>query len=222
MALLERVATLMRANINDLIDRAEDPEKMLKLLLLDMENQLLQVKTQLAIAIADEHLLEKKKKEHDEATIDWQQKAALAVQKQRDDMARDALDRSLSHRQMADSFAQQLDDQRSEAETLRAAFGRLQRKLKETQARCEILLAQHRRVRVVGKAAQVRQAIEARQKSNTLDRYHSRILVQEAENHASGALLESESLDDRFSSLEREEQVDLLLKELKEKRLLSA
>ena len=56
MALMERVATLLRANVNDLIDRAEDPEKMLKQLVLDMENQLLQVKTQVAIALADQHL----------------------------------------------------------------------------------------------------------------------------------------------------------------------
>jgi phage shock protein A len=64
MALLERVGTLLRANINDLIEKAEDPEKLAKQLVLDMENQLLQVKTQVAIAIADQHLLEKKLKEH--------------------------------------------------------------------------------------------------------------------------------------------------------------
>jgi len=60
MALLERVSTLMRANLNDLIDRAEDPEKMIKQVILDMQNQLMQVKTQVAIAIADQHVLEKK------------------------------------------------------------------------------------------------------------------------------------------------------------------
>ncbi len=65
MALLERVAALLRANVNDMIDKAEDPEKMLKQLVLDMENQLLQVKTQVAIVIADQHLLEKKRKEHE-------------------------------------------------------------------------------------------------------------------------------------------------------------
>jgi len=64
MALLERVATLIRANLNDLIDKAEDPEKLIKQVILDMENQLLQVKTQVAIAIADQHLLEKKQKEN--------------------------------------------------------------------------------------------------------------------------------------------------------------
>ena len=64
MALLERVATLVRANLNDLIDKAEEPEKMIKQVILDMQNQLLQVKTQVAIAIADQHLLEKKQKEN--------------------------------------------------------------------------------------------------------------------------------------------------------------
>src|SRR5439155_852535 len=66
MALLERVSTLVRANLNDLIDRAEHPEKMIKQVILDMQNQLLQVKTQVAIAIADQHLLEKKQKENEE------------------------------------------------------------------------------------------------------------------------------------------------------------
>jgi len=64
MALLERVSTLIRANINDLVDKAEDPEKMIKQVILDMQNQRLQGKTQVAIAIADQHLLEKKQKQN--------------------------------------------------------------------------------------------------------------------------------------------------------------
>ena len=63
MSLLERVSTLLRANLNDLVEKAEDPERLLKQIVLDMENQLLQVKTQVAIAIADQHLLDKKRAE---------------------------------------------------------------------------------------------------------------------------------------------------------------
>src|ERR1700679_2580517 len=100
MALMERVATLLRANVNDLIDRAEDPEKMLKQLVLDMENQLLQVKTQVAIAIADQHLLEKKGKEHQESAAGWRGKAELAVSKGEDELARLAIERVLSHEPM--------------------------------------------------------------------------------------------------------------------------
>ena len=66
MSLLDRVSTLLRANLNDLVEKAEDPERMLKQIVLDMENQLMQVKTQVAIAIADQHLLEKKRVEHEQ------------------------------------------------------------------------------------------------------------------------------------------------------------
>src|ERR1700760_706410 len=101
MGLMERVATLLRANVNDLIDRAEDPEKMLKQLLTDMENQLLQVKTQVAIAIADQHLLEKKQKENEEKISDWNRKAEMAVGKKQDDLARAAIERGLHYKQMS-------------------------------------------------------------------------------------------------------------------------
>ena len=81
MALLERVSTLIRANLNDLVDQAEHPEKMIKQVILDMQNQLMQVKTQVAIAIADQHILERKCKENQEREADWMRKAELAVEK---------------------------------------------------------------------------------------------------------------------------------------------
>ena len=93
MALLDRVSTLIRANLNDLIDRAEDPEKLIKQVLLDMENQLLQLKTQVAVSIADQHMLEKKQTENESAAADWLRKAERAVDKQQDDLARGALER---------------------------------------------------------------------------------------------------------------------------------
>src|SRR5215813_13802535 len=82
MGLLERVSTLIRANINDVIDRAEDPEKMIKQVILDMDNQYMQVKTQVAVSIADQHMLEKKQKENEDAGNDWMRKAERAVDKQ--------------------------------------------------------------------------------------------------------------------------------------------
>src|SRR5947207_8868107 len=120
MALLERVSTLIRANINDLVDKAEDPEKMIKQVILDMQNQLLQVKTQVAIALADQHLLEKRQKENETASADWVRRAELAVDKKHDDLARAALERSMSYKQMAESFAQQVADQKLQVESLKA------------------------------------------------------------------------------------------------------
>src|SRR5499426_210246 len=97
MALLERVSTLIRANINDLVDKAEDPEKMIKQVILDMRNQLLQVKTQVAISIADQHVLEGKLKENTESEQQWMKRAEMAVDKKDDALARAAVERAMSH-----------------------------------------------------------------------------------------------------------------------------
>jgi len=226
MALLERVSTLLRANVNDLIDKAEDPEKMLKQLLLDMENQLLQVKTQVAIAIADQHLLEKKRKEHDDAAENWQRKAELAVSKGQDDLARAALDRRLSHQQLSSGFAQQIEDQRAEAELMRSNYNKLQQKLKETEARCELLIAQQRRARAVGKANKARSEVESKNFTEPIDRMRIKIMGSEAENAATKTILEdsleNDSLDDRFRKLEREDKIESLLSDLKARQAKSA
>src|SRR5215467_7123394 len=152
MPLLERVSTLVRANLNDLIDRAEHPEKMIKQVILDMENQLLQVKTQVAIAIADQHLLEKKRNENEEKIAEWTRKAELAVDKKHDDLARAAIESCLHYKQLAQSFAQQVADQRLQVETLKTALNKQKQKLEEAHAKSEMLIAQHRRARTLDKA----------------------------------------------------------------------
>ena len=215
MALLERVGTLLRANINDLIEKAEDPEKLLKQLVLDMENQLMQVKTQVAIAIADQHVLAKKRKEHEDAAAEWKRKAELAVKKSADDLARGALERSLSHEQMAKGFAQQLEDQKTEADTLKNALRKLEQKLEETRSRCEMIIAQHRRARVVSKAQQARRAVESTDRAASITRMRTRIVGREAQNAATSEIFGDDSLEDRFALLEREEQIEALLNDLK-------
>jgi phage shock protein A len=226
MALMERVATLLRANVNDMIDRAEDPEKMVKQLLLDMENQLLQVKTQVAIAIADQHLLERKAKEQADASEDWRAKAELAVSKGKDEMAKAALERALSHELMGASFGAQAAEQKAEAEGLRQSYTTLQGKLKETQVQGELLAAQHRRAKMVGKATAASSAMEGvaaaarlgAGSGSSLARFKARIQNAEAENHAAKSMLASETLDDDFAKMEREEKVEKLLGELKQRQ----
>src|SRR5512142_305125 len=120
MALLERVSTLIRANLNDLVDKAEDPEKMIKQVILDMQNQLMQVKTQVAIALADQHMLDKKQQATAEKETEWMRKAELAVDKKQDDLARAALERAMSYKQMAESFDSLVADQKTEVENLKS------------------------------------------------------------------------------------------------------
>src|SRR4051794_24093963 len=144
MAVLDRVATLVRANLNDLIDRAEDPEKMIKQVILDMENQLLQVKTQVAIAMADQHLLLKKQKEQEDKAAEWMRKAELAVDKKQDDLARAALERFQSFTRLGEGYSRQVADQRLQVDTLRNAMDKLDQKLAEAHAKSDMLLARHR------------------------------------------------------------------------------
>jgi phage shock protein A len=218
MALMERVATLVRANLNDLIDKAEEPEKMIKQVILDMQNQLLQVKTQVAIAIADQHLLDKKKKENEEKSAEWVRKAELAVDKKQDDLARAALERSLSYRSLAENFSQQVADQTVQVENLKSALRKLELKLSEAQAKSELLIAQHRRARALNKAGDARMAMGDSSSAAAFDRMKSKVQQHEAFSQAK-AELTGDTVEDRLASLEKQDEVERLLAELKTKRL---
>jgi phage shock protein A len=219
MSLLDRVSTLLRANLNDLVEKAEDPERMLKQIVLDMENQLMQVKTQVAIAIADQHLLEKKRSEHEQQAADWRRKAELAVQKSNDDLARGALERALSHDQLVAGFTAQAEDQKHEADGLRQALHKLEQKLSETRAHCEMLIAEHRRTTVVGRATKARQVVGTDQE-HAMGRMKSKVHIKSAENSAASEILSPETLEDKFKALESEDKVEVLLNEIKSRQAI--
>jgi phage shock protein A len=214
---MERVATLVRANLNDLIDKAEEPEKMIKQVILDMQNQLLQVKTQVAIAIADQHLLEKKHKENQEKSAEWVRKAELAVDKKQDDLARAAIERSMSYRALADNFAQQVADQSVQVENLKSALHKLDQKLTEAQAKSDLLIAQHRRARALNKAGDARMAIGNATSAAAFDRMKGKVQRSEALSQAKTELT-ADTIEDRLASLEKQDEVERLLAELKAKR----
>jgi phage shock protein A len=217
MALLERVSTLVRANLNDLIDKAEEPEKMIKQVILDMQNQLLQVKTQVAIAIADQHLLEKKQKENEDKVVEWMRKAELAVDKKQDDLARAALVRVESYRDMSGSFGQQVTDQKAQVENLKTALRQLDQKLAEAQAKADLLIAQHRRARAVGKASDAKMNAGNGSKAAAFDRMKHKVVREEAVSQAKSEIA-TDDVEDRLAALEKEDRIEQLLGELKAKR----
>lgn len=221
MALLERVSTLIRANLNDLIDQAEEPEKMIKQVILDMQNQLLQVKTQVAIAIADQHLLMKKQKENEDTATEWVRKAELAVEKSHDDLARAALERSMTAKSMAGSFAEQVADQTAQVENLKTALRKLELKLQEAQNKSDILIAQHRRSRALAKANNAQMKIGDGSKAAAFDRLKNRVQHTEAVGQASAELAAgslANSIEDRLAALEKDDQVEKLLAEIKSRK----
>jgi phage shock protein A len=218
MPLLERVSTLVRANLNDLIDKAEHPEKMIKQVILDMENQLLQVKTQVAIAIADQHLLEKKQKENEDKVAEWMCKAELAVDKKQDDLARAALQRVESYRDLIAGFAQQVTDQKAQVESLKTALRQLEQKLTEAQAKADLLIAQHRRARAVGKASEAKSAAGNGSRAAAFERMKRKVAYSEAVSQAKSEVALADDVEGRFAALEKEDRIEQLLAELKTKR----
>jgi phage shock protein A len=208
---------LVRANLNDLVDKAEDPEKMIKQVILDMQNQLLQVKTQVAISIADQHVLEKRRQENEENEKQWRRRAELAVDKSDDALARAALERAMSYQATTASFQQQVDDQKTQVENLKSALMKLQQKLAEAESKSDVLIAQHRRSRALGKATDAGLAMGEDSNSAAFDRMKNKVHHSEATAQARSELL-SNDVEDRFASLEKQVEIDRLLEELKSKR----
>jgi len=217
MALLERVATLVRANLNDLIDKAEDPEKMIKQVIVDMQNQFMQVKTQVAVAIADQHVLEQKQKEHGDKEAEWMRKAEMAVDKKQDDLARAALERAMTYRQMKENFEQQVADQKAQVENLKSALLKLEQKLAEAQSKCDLLIAQHRRSRALTKATGAQQKIGDRSNVATFDRMKDKVRHSEAVSQAMAEMV-SDDVEEKLAALDKEDRIEKLLADLKAKR----
>ena len=218
MALLERVATLVRANINDLVDKAEDPEKMIKQVILDMQNQLLQVKTQVAISIADQHVLEKKMQEAEENERQWIHRAGLAVDKKDEALARAAVERSMSYKATAASFRQQVEDQKTQVENLKSALLRLQQKMAEAESKGDMLIAQHRRARALGKATEAGNAMGDNSNQAAFDRMKNKVRSHEAVAQAHADLGSDDGVAEKFAAMEKQEEIDRLLAEIKANR----
>jgi len=217
MALMERVSTLLRANLNDLIDRAEDPAKMIRQVILDMENQLMQVKTQVAIAIADLHVLERKRTEDAEREASWMRKADLALAKPDEALARAALERAVSTRKMMTAFDEQIADQKVQVENLKSAFSKLETKLAEARGKADVLVARSRRSRIISRTADAELEAGASARSATFDRMEDKVARSEAYGEALHSLV-NDDVESKLAALEKEDEVERLLAELKARK----
>lgn len=144
MNLLERVLTLVRANLNSMVEKADDPEKVLQQLQLDMRNQLVQVKTQVATAIAESHKLQNRSKEKTAEADVWMRKAEQAIQQNNDESARAALMRYNDIIKLAQRYQYQQKEQEELVLTMRRALRQLEAKLSEVETTIDLLLARKR------------------------------------------------------------------------------
>ena len=217
MGMLDRVSTLIRANINDLISRAEDPEKVVRQLILDMNNQLIQVKTQVAASIADERLLQKRYEDNQKKADEWARKAELAVEKGNDELAKEALARRRSFQQTADGFKEQWTQQSQQVEQLKDALSQLEAKITEAQTKKDLLIARSRRAKA---ETQIRKTLSGMDRGGALsefERMEEKVEQDEARAKAYSDL-DQDTLDEKFKQLEEEDDLDRELAELKARR----
>ena len=216
MKLLERVNMLIRANLNDLIDRAEDPEKMVKQVILDLHNQYIQVKTQLAVALTEQHMVESKTTEATTKAAEWMRKAELAVSRGEDGLAKRALERHNTFTQTAELFAEQAEEHKKDVDLLRDSLVKLEAKLREAEGKKTLLLTQHRAARARARAGQAVYEASGAAPMATLGRVEDTVRGEAARG---SALFEAadDDLDASFARMEREERLDRQLAELKER-----
>jgi phage shock protein A len=145
MGIFQKFSTLLKSNMNDLIARAENPEKMLNQIILDMRDQLAKAKREVAAAIADERKLRAQLDDEIKQTRDWEHRAMLAVKEGRDDLAKQALIRQQEHAQRASTLEQTWTAQAQETEKLKGSLRQLNDKIEEAKRKRNLLIAKQKR-----------------------------------------------------------------------------
>lgn len=216
MSILTRIATLISANINAMIDAAEDPEKMVEEFLRQMRAELSEARAATAMAMADETRLRSQFERNKAESDDWQRKAELAVQNNDDDLAREALLRRSNSQKLADNYNAQWSAQHDQVQELREALAKLEAKISEAEAKRDLIIAKNRRAQTQEAITAALQSVQGVSSDTSLERMEDKADQRLAQAQAM-AEVSSQDLDTRFSDLETKNQVETDLADLKRK-----
>ena len=205
MSIFKRFSTMIKSNINDLISRAEDPEKMLNQIIVDMRDQLAKAKREVAGAVADERRL---KRQVDEATKQaraWEKRAVMAVEQGRDDLARQALTRHEEQKEHVNAYMQSWEAQRQETEKLKGSLRQLHEKIEEAKRKRNLLIAKQKRAQAQKRIHDTMSGLSDTSAFDAFNRMAERIEDQEQRNLAEAEVTEAltgDSLESEFVRLE--------------------
>ncbi|HEX2717521.1 MAG TPA: PspA/IM30 family protein [Gemmatimonadaceae bacterium] len=206
MGILDRLSQLLRSNINDLISRSEDPEKMLNQILVDMKSQLVKAKQQVATAIADEKRLRDQVDGEYRQAQDWEKRAMLAIQEGRDDLAKQALVRHGEHLQHGQTMEATWESHRAETEKLKNSLRDLNDKIEEAKRKKNLLIARQRRAQAQQRIAETMSSISESSAFEAFSRMEERIVSNEKRIQASAEIDEEftgDKLANDFKRLEK-------------------
>lgn len=211
MGIFARLASLIKANLNDLISNAEDPEKMLHQVVIDMANHLIEAKKGVAIAIADEKRLAKQAEGEAAKGAEWERRAMMAVRAGDDALAKEALNRKREHQELATTYKDQWAKQKKSVDQLKLALRVLNNKIEEAKRKKQVLIARKRRAEAQKKIQETMSGLNNASAFDTFDRMSQKIDQIEAEAEAQSELAEEYSGDvlaHKFGKLEAEQGAD--------------
>jgi phage shock protein A len=222
MGIFSRLKTLISSNVNDMISKAEKPEKMLNQLIIEMQEQLLESKRAVAMAIADEKKLERDLANQEAQAQEWEKKAMLAVRAGKDDLAKEALLRKQEYANAALEYRKQWEAQKSSVEKLKESLRELQNKIEEAQRKKNLLIARAKRAEAQQKIQNTMSSVSGNRSAfDAFDRMAQKVDQMEAQADAAKELEDFSSnnnLEKRFAELEKSsDSADLLLEDLKKK-----
>ena len=222
MGIFSRLKTLISSNVNDMISKAEKPEKMLNQLLIDMNEQLIESKKAVAMAIADEKKLEREAEKQASLAQEWERKAMLAVNAGKDDLAKEALLRKKELDNTAAEYHKQWQAQKTSVDQLKESLRELQSKIEEAQRKKNLLIARAKRAEAQQKIQSTISSVTGNRSAfDAFDRMAAKVDQLEAQADAAKELEDfssNASLEKQFAELEKSDaSADLMLLELKEK-----
>jgi phage shock protein A len=213
MSIFNRIGTLLRSNVNAMITEAEDPEKMLNQSLIEMQQQLIEAKKQVALSIADEKRLAKQLENEKAQSEEWERKAMLAVKAGNDELAKEALMRKQEHDKLAHGFQEQWQAQKAAVEQLKSALTSLSAKIEDAKRKKNLLIARAKRAEAQKTIANTMSGMSENAAFDTMGRMEEKIDKMEAEAKATYEMaseFSGDTLKDKFAALETVEAGDAL------------
>ena len=217
MGILDRTSIILRANVNALLDQAEDPEKTLDQIIRDMADAIGQARGQVAEMIAQAQLLESDHDHNAHLAQEWSQKAELAVGGGADDLAREALRHKIDYAHNAQAYAGQLQAQTEVVDKLKRDLAHLEAKYHDLVRSRDALIARHRAALAQQTVARAAAQLTATDAASDLVRMDRRIRLEEARGAAAEEMAARSDLDDDLAALEDKHDVDRALADLRAK-----
>lgn len=208
MGIFSRLSSLIKSNLNHLISKAEDPEKMLNQTVVEMKEQYAKAKSQVTTAVADEKRLKQRFDREAEQAKEWEDKAKLALQKGREDLAKEAISRRNEHQQLMNDYKVQWEKQKQATDSLKNQLQVLQRKIDEAGRKKNLLVARKKRAEAQKSIQETMAGISDTSAFDTFDRMQEKVDQMEAEADAAtdmAALETGNDLEDKFAELNTSE-----------------